>query len=131
MNAGTRRGPIFYASLTIATIAVGLLVNRHGLGLGGRTRDALGDALWAMMMFWALSAVLQSARRTTRFALALVICFAVEFSQLYHTTALDRVRETLAGRLVLGSGFDARDLVAYTLGAVIAAGLDHLMTSKR
>ena len=34
-------------------------------------------------------------------------------SQLYHTPTLDAIRATQAGQLVLGSGFDPRDLAAY------------------
>jgi len=53
---------------------------------------------------------------------ALAFCCAVEFSQLWHTPWLNAVRRTTAGHLVLGSGFNARDLVAYA-GGVGGEGL--------
>jgi hypothetical protein len=43
-------------------------------------------------------------------------CFAVEFSQLIHLPMLDALRRTTLGYLVLGSGFDRRDLAGYAGG---------------
>jgi hypothetical protein len=41
-----------------------------------------------------------------------------------HTPALDAMRRTTAGHLVLGSGYDARDLAAYALGVLLAVSLE-------
>ena len=88
--------------------------------LPARQRDLIGDALWAMMIYWSISAVGPSARLDTRAVLAVVICWGVEFSQFYHAPTLDAWRGTTAGQLVLGSGFDLRDLGAYALGVLAA-----------
>jgi hypothetical protein len=48
----------------------------------------------------------------------------VEVSQLYHAPAIDALRATFVGALVLGSGFDLRDLAAYALGVASALLLD-------
>jgi hypothetical protein len=61
----------------------------------------------------------------------LAICFAVELSQLYHAPALDALRETTAGHLVLGSGFDPRDLIAYAAGVCAAALVDRMWLARR
>jgi hypothetical protein len=37
---------------------------------------------------------------------------------------LDAVRRTTVGRLALGSGFNARDLVAYAAGALAAVAFE-------
>jgi hypothetical protein len=55
----------------------------------------------------------------------------VELSQLYHAAALDAVRATTAGHLVLGSGFDLRDLVAYGVGVGLVALLDSTAAARR
>jgi hypothetical protein len=117
------------AALAIATLFVGLAVQRAGFGLNPVVRDMLGDALWAGMIFYWLGVLVPRVRLQTRFALALAICAGVEASQLYHHPGLDALRATRLGHLVLGNGFDARDLLSYALGAAAAllerAGVPH------
>jgi hypothetical protein len=124
-NAGTTtRARLGYAALAAATIAVGLFVHRSGILLPPAARDIVGDALWAMMIVWWVSAAAPRARPWIRGAVALGICFAVELSQLVHTPAIDAARSTTLGQLVLGSGFDPRDLLAYAAGVVAAVLLE-------
>ena len=119
-----RRHRIRSAALALTAMVVGLVVHWAGLGLNPVVRDMLGDALWAMMIFYGLGVLLSRARWGMRTALALAICFGVEASQLYHRPWLDAVRATLPGHLVLGSGFEARDFLSYLLGVAAAAGLE-------
>lgn len=84
----------------------------------------LGDALWALMMYWLVSAGLPASHRLTRGGIALAICWAVEFSQRYHAPWLDAWRATTIGHLVLGSGFDPRDLGAYAVGILTGLRLE-------
>ena len=93
-------------------------------------QDVLGDALWAAMILWWISAVAPERSRPTRSAIALLVCMAVELSQLSHAPLLDTVRATRIGALVLGSGFDLRDLGAYTLGIIVATFLDARLTRR-
>ena len=102
----------------------GLGVHWRGAALGSTLQDLLGDALWAVMVAWLVGAAAPGAPLRLRAAVALALCAGVEMSQLYHTTALDALRRTTAGQLVLGSGFDPRDLMAYTLGVLVAAFLE-------
>jgi len=110
-----------YIALAAGTIALGLGVHWRGGLLNSTLRDVLGDALWAAMVAWWIGAIAPGASLRTRAAAALAICIGVEVSQLYHSTVLDALRNTTAGDLVLGSGFDPRDLMAYTLGVLAAA----------
>ena len=107
-----------YVALALCTIVVGLTVHGRGGGLPPVVRDLLGDALWAAMMAWLVSAVAPALRLRWRAAAAFAICVVVEFSQMVHLPALDAIRRTTAGHLVLGSGFDPRDLGAYAAGSV-------------
>ena len=120
-----------YVVLALVTIALGLLVHRRGAALGPVMRDVLGDALWAVMIVWWLGALAPGAERWRRAGAALALCFAVEFSQLYHTPALDAFRATAVGHLLLGNGFDPRDLAAYTLGVVGAVLLESALLALR
>ena len=88
--------------------------------MGPVARDIAGDALWAAMMFWFVSALAPAVRLPARGVIALGICLAVEWSQRYHTPALDALRNTTLGHLVLGSGFDPRDFASYTVGVLAA-----------
>jgi hypothetical protein len=116
------RARLSYLALALATLGLGLTVNRGGAALGRDpiARDVLGDALWAVMIVWWLGVLAPTLHLTVRAGLALAICAAVEVSQLLHAPALDAARRTLPGRLMLGSGFDPRDLVAYAAGVLAA-----------
>lgn len=110
-----------YVALAAVTIALGLWVHLGGAALGANAQDVLGDALWAAMIAWWIGAIAPSRRLASRSAVALGICVAVELSQLVHAPALDELRRTTMGQLVLGSGFDPRDLLAYSAGVGAAA----------
>jgi hypothetical protein len=112
-------------ALALATIVAGLAVHLGRLPSSAAPRDVLGDALWASMLTWWVSALAPRLALGARAALALVACYAVEVTQLYHTPALDAVRATRLGHLVLGGGFDPRDFAAYALGVLAAAVLDY------
>jgi len=121
---GERRSRALYVAFALATVAIGLLVHVGGTALDPAVRDVLGDALWAAMIVWLTGAAAPGARPITRCLAAYAVCALVEASQLYHAPALDTLRATRLGHLVLGSGFDARDFAAYALGVAGAALLD-------
>jgi uncharacterized protein DUF2809 len=110
-----------YAALAAITVAAGLAVHYTTAGLAPAVRDVVGDALWAMMIFWIAGIFNPRARVASRAAAAVAVCFAVEASQLLGMKWLIAVRNTTPGHLVLGNGFDPRDLVAYSAGVAIAA----------
>jgi hypothetical protein len=134
--APTRRMPrwlrarVRYVALAVGTIVLGLAVHRGGGALSPSVRDVLGDALWAAMAAWWVSAVAPAMRLAWRAAVALAWCFAVEFSQLVHVPVLDALRQTTVGYLALGSGFDRRDFAAYA-GGVLAAVLLERAIARR
>jgi hypothetical protein len=76
------------------------------------------------MVFWGFG-LLAPRARTSRVALAAVaFCFAIEFTQLYQAPWIDAVRATTPGRLVLGQGFHAFDLVCYVAGVGLGMALE-------
>ena len=113
--------------MALACVVLGLAVNRFGLGLAPPLRDAAGDALWATMIFAWLGILLARHSVRVRAVLAIVLCWSVELSQLYHTAILDAWRQTTLGRLTLGVGFDVRDLAAYAVGVLIGVTLEVAM----
>ena len=112
---------VWYLVLAVAAIAVGLTVHLGGSVVPPAARDVLGDALWAVMMVCWMGVLAPRLPLRTRALAALAVCVAVELSQRYQTPALDALRRTVPGHLVLGSGYDPRDFVAYALGVALAA----------
>jgi hypothetical protein len=119
-----------YVALAVTTIVIGLAVHWGAATMSPSARDVVGDALWAAMIVWLVSAAAPAARLAMRSAAALAVCVAAELSQLYHAPALDALRNTMAGQLVLGSGFDPRDLLAYAGGVLAAAIVDRTWLAK-
>lgn len=118
-----------YIAFALATIALGLVVHSYGGALDPTSRDVIGDVLWAAMIAWWIGAINPRLSLRTRIAGVVAICFAVELSQLYHSPSLDELRRTTIGQLTLGTGFDARDLLAYLAGVLLAAFIERFLVS--
>ena len=120
-----------YMVLACLTIGAGLASRRYAEFLPGFIARYAGDALWATMVFWFLALAWRRAGTGRLAASAIVIAFAVEFSQLYRATWIDSIRETQIGALALGSGFLWSDLVCYAVGVCIAVVLDALLAGRK
>jgi hypothetical protein len=110
------RERVVFVALAIGTIALGLLLHSSAWELPRVVRDKLGDGLWASMVVWCVGVLAPRApvwsRASRRWRSA----------GRWREPALSRARRpgrcgTTLGRLVLGSGFDAGDLVAYSLAS--------------
>ncbi|KJQ55978.1 ribosomal maturation YjgA family protein [Microbacterium sp. SA39] len=123
--ASTRRR-VAIALLAAATVGLGLLVHR---GVDGAVGDIAGDALYAVLIYLLLALVVPRAPRAAVAALAFVICGGIELLQL---TGLPREWAAVFPpiELVLGSGFDPRDIVVYAV-AVAAASFIDITVSRR
>lgn len=94
------------------------------LGLGVRAATSgdfakyAGDAFYAQLIFFLIVFVAPSMRPVTAAAAATTFCWAVEFAQLMPWVGELSDRSTLV-RLALGSTFNAPDLLAYPVGAVL------------
>lgn len=119
-----------FLSMAFATIALGLVVHRHGLGMSELVRDVVGDALWAMMMVWWMGVFWPRMAKGSRLASAMFVSWTVEFSQLYRAPFFDNFRATTLGHLVLGSDFAARDLAAYAIGVIIAGVIEFTILDR-
>jgi hypothetical protein len=103
------------------------------LGLGSRSGARwlpsfiaayAGDTLWTVMVYASLLFVWPRLSIARVLAAALAISYWVELSQLYHAPWIDAVRAHWLGALVLGRGFLVSDLLCYTVGALLAAGVE-------
>ena len=110
-----------YAILIALVIALGLASRAYPDLLPAQLDKYPGDVLWALMVFLLVGFFKPRWAPAKTALLALMLSFAVEFSQLWQAPWLNALRQNRLAHLVLGSEFHAADLVAYVIG--IAAGL--------
>jgi glycopeptide antibiotics resistance protein len=112
----------FYSSLLIiAAIAAGLAFRHFSNYLPLWNKLYLGDALWALMVFFMVGFIFKTKSPIWVAVFALAFSFSIEFSQLYHATWIDTIRDNRIGGLILGYGFLWSDLICYSVG--IGVGL--------
>lgn len=124
------RNRLLYFLLVVITILSGLASRRFAAILPPWVNMYLGDALWALMVFWIL-ALLFRRKEPVWIALAtLLFSYSIEVSQLYHAAWIDAIRATRLGGLVLGFGFLWSDMVCYTAGAAFGFVTELLFLKK-
>ena len=86
-------------------------------------RPLFGDVLVVIVVFFFLRSLLTT--KTQWLALGtLAFSFAVEFAQYFRVIHHLGWQDNAIARTVIGSVFDWKDLVAYTLGVAIAIMMD-------
>ncbi|MCY9213529.1 DUF2809 domain-containing protein [Bacillus haynesii] len=103
-----KRSRISRLALTFAAMAAGLASRKTADMLLDIVNAYLGDVLWA-----------------------LVFCFLIECSQLYHAPWIDHMRAAPLGGLILGYGFLWSDLLAYVLGVSAGAAGEMLFRKRK
>ena len=118
------RSPIVSLVLALVTIAAGLTIRFVHLGLPAVLVKYGGSALWAVMIYVVVSAILGSRRVVWSATLSAVLATAIEFFKLYYVPWLDAFRRTLPGIVLLGRVFSFRDIAVYWLAIALVAVLD-------
>ncbi len=111
-------------------VALGLASRRYASIFPVGLAKYPGDALYALMMFFLWGAMRPWASARQLAALAILTSFAIEFSQLYKAPWIEAIRRYPVGHLFLGSGFSARDLIAYAIGGAVGWGWERVWRSK-
>ena len=126
-----KRNRFVYALLVVIVILLGLASRRFASYLPEWNKLYLGDALWALMVFFIV-AFLFARKSSLWVALtALAFSFSIEFSQLYHAPWIDAIRNTRLGGLVLGYGFLWSDLLCYTVGIGVGVMLERYIVNSK
>lgn len=98
--------------------------------IGGALSDAVGSMLYAGMIYVLVLLVAPGLSAPVATVLALGICSAVELFQL--TPCPGELSERIpAAHLVLGTGFERPDLVAYLAGAAVSGLVQSRADVKR
>lgn len=102
-NLGSRRRACLV--LLACTLPLGLAWRLAPLHLPPFAFKYGGSALWAVAVYWVV-ALLLPGRSMGRLAVtAALVALTVELAKLIYWPPLDRFRETLAGKLLLGRYF--------------------------
>ena len=116
---------LIYFALIVITIILGLLSRRiAGIPL------FIGDVLWATMIYFGFRFLF--IKKPIKFVviLSLVLCYAIEFSQLYQAPWINNIRHTVIGALVLGEVFCWGDMLSYTVGVAIGVCVELMLRHK-
>jgi len=107
------------------------------LGLSSRTAIVpqfiypyLGDFLYALMIYFIMGFLFPKKRSLGIATLSILICFSIEFLQLYQAQWIISLRATIFGKLVLGSGFLESDLISYLLGVFLGFVIERLLYKR-
>lgn len=108
------------------TIPLGLLWRLLPLHLPPFAFKYGGSALWAMAVYWLLAVLWPRPSPAVAGARAAMVALGIECLKRVYWPPLDRFRETLAGKLLLGRYFTWGAIVAYWLAIASVALLDEL-----
>ncbi|WP_297334061.1 DUF2809 domain-containing protein [Flavobacterium sp.] len=128
-NIIIRNKRLLYITITAITIGMGLFIRIKKDRFPEIFNQYAGDALYAVMMYFLIS-IIANKRPVFKAVIALTVCYAIELSQLYKAVWIEAIRQTMPGRLVLGSGFLYSDLLAYAIGTAFAFFIDCLLIDK-
>jgi hypothetical protein len=126
-DAGDARRRLAALAAMAATITLGLASRRWPAALPAIFGKYPGDALWALMVFFAWRALRPGARTRDVALLATGTSVAVECAKLWQAPWLLEFRHTTTGHLLLGHVFSWQNLVAYAVGVVAGVALDRVL----
>ena len=132
LQSPTRKRSRTALSIALAlVIPLGLASRRFADHIPAFLADHAGDFLWTVMIYLGLAFLAPRWSPLKLFLFAFGISVAVELSQLIDVAWLNKVRQTLPGRLLLGAGFLWIDLVRYFCGAISAFVIDQWWQRKK
>lgn len=126
-----KRNRLLYGFMIIIVIVLGLLSRRMDNIIPEFLNTYLGDALWALMVFFIFGFIFIDAKTKKIALIGILFCYLIELSQLYHGNWIDSIRKTTLGGLVLGYGFLWSDLLAYAIGIGIGITIEFFSLKLR
>lgn len=120
-----RKDSVIRVTIILITIILGLGSRYYARYLPKWINLYFGDFLWAFMIFFIMAIIFRRRSTIEILVLALVYCYLIEISQIYHSPWIDNIRQTTVGHLILGRGFLWSDLLSYTVGIFIASFIDY------
>ena len=115
----------------VVIVAAGLGVRLAPLGLPAVVVKYGGSTLWALMIYWVLSSLMQKWPLVLIASMSGTVATAVEIFKLYRSPGMDAFRLTPLGMLLLGRIFSGWDIVAYWIAIAAGVGLDAVIRHSR
>ncbi|TGX55933.1 DUF2809 domain-containing protein [Sphingomonas gei] len=116
-----------YALLTLALFLIEVVI---ALFVRDRfVRPYLGDTLAVIFVYAALRAAFR-IQVIHAAAIALLIAILIELGQLFRVLDWLGLQDNPVARTVLGYGFEAKDLLAYAAGALIALAAERVRAGR-
>lgn len=109
--------------LLMLTIAVGVASRKLVSPIPYWVKEA-GDVLWPIAAYWLVALIRPRGRWQVIGAIALVLAWASELSQLSDATWLAAGRKMPVLKMLLGSGFSWVDMAMYVVGVALAVAID-------
>ncbi len=91
----------------------------------------VGDALWAMAIFFMLGVVFPSTSTRRLVIAALAITYTIEISELYQADWINQLRHIKLIGLILGFTFQWSDILMYTIGITAGALIERFILLPR
>ncbi len=130
-DSATRARRLACALLLGATVPAGLVWRLAPLHFPPFAFKYGGSALWAMAVYWVVASLLPRRSSACLGLLAGTIALAVELFKRVHLPLLDRFRDTLGGKLLLGRYFTLGAIAAYWIAIAVVALLDARLRPAR
>lgn len=112
----------FVSSLLLLFIEIGIAVYLHE----GFIRHTFGDFLVVILIYCFLRSFIEAKPYKVAIAV-LIFSFFIEFSQRYNLLDYLGLRDSKLAVIILGSTFEIKDLIAYTLGILTIYIIDKKM----
>ncbi|MFS0903861.1 DUF2809 domain-containing protein [Priestia aryabhattai] len=120
-----KRNRWVYLLLAIIIMGAGLLSRKLTVYIPHIINIYIGDSLWALMIFVGAGFLFPKEKTKMIGMFAIVFCYFIEFTQLYHAPWIDDIRKTTLGGLILGYGFLWSDILAYSIGIAIGMSWEY------
>ncbi|MCD0468982.1 DUF2809 domain-containing protein [Flavobacterium sp. JAS] len=117
-----KKSRIYYSILFLLTIFLGILSRKIP-----QVPLITGDFLYAVMIYLLVRIVFTDKKALYVIMTSLLICYSIEFLQLYQGNWMIELRKTLLGRYALGQGFLWSDILAYTLGIAFVFCIERIV----
>ncbi|MDR3374523.1 MAG: DUF2809 domain-containing protein [Ancalomicrobiaceae bacterium] len=117
-----------YALICLALFTLGLASRHYANPISDLFGKYPGDTLWAMLAFFGLGLLLSRYSTLTIAGIALAVSLSVELLKFYHAPWMIALRASTFGYLVLGHIFSVENLIAYSIGVVLAVTAEWLLS---
>lgn len=118
-----------YFLFIILTIGIGLL-SRTSI-IPTLIYPYLGDVIYGLLFYLIIGFLFPKWSMLQVVLTSIIMCFAIEFSQLCQADWLNKLRSYRLGGLILGYTFVWSDLICYTLGGFLGYWIEIKFWQKK